>query len=610
MSNAQMVHYQGLLLNPLCITYTSPRTLNPASLLPDPDLDSPLHDCANILAQIHGIREDLQDRPLPDAEVTWFMDGTSFVHQGQRYAGAAVTSETEVIWAEALPPGTSAQRAELIALTQALKMGRDRKVTVYTDSRYAFATAHIHGAIYRERRLLTAEGKDIKNRDEILALLVAIWAPKKLAIVHFPGHQKITDPISRGNNLADQTARQRVHEAVWPKLRELYETGPPSTPHQYRPGDWVLVKRHRQENLEPRWKGPYQIILTTPTAIKVDNIPTWIHHTHVKPADPLSDLVGHTDKKTAWTVDWRRGGLQRHYTQTQDCGTTIAYLTQTYGSTGFEKQQWLCVNKPEPLPPMTECPCKTFQESIHSSCYDSYQQCIGPDNTTTYFTAILQSTRAAIASDDNKQILAGCRGSVGAAVCWNPRAPIHVHSPYELDPQTMSILETTFSPLNTSNPILAQDCWLCLPQQAPRPIAIPTIVNISITNDCFPSSLPEPFPIQFISPFNASCFTGNLTSQDNSIDVGITSLAQCHQYITISSSLCSTNTTVFVCGNNLAYTYLPHNWTGICVLATLLPDIDLVAGKTPMPIPSLDFVTGRSKGAVAVIPLLAGLGIT
>ncbi|XP_040325361.1 uncharacterized protein LOC121026634 isoform X1 [Herpailurus yagouaroundi] len=47
-------------------------------------------------------------------------------------------------------------------------------------------------------------------------------------------------------------ALQRVHEAVWPKLKELYETGPPPTPHQYRLGDWVLVKRHRQENLEPR----------------------------------------------------------------------------------------------------------------------------------------------------------------------------------------------------------------------------------------------------------------------------------------------------------------------------------------------------------------------
>ena len=92
----------------------------------------------------------MQDRPLPDADLVWFTDGSSFVHQGQRYAGAAVTSETEVIWAEPLPPGTSAQKAELIALTQALTLGAGKKLTVYTDSRYAFATAHIHGAIYRE----------------------------------------------------------------------------------------------------------------------------------------------------------------------------------------------------------------------------------------------------------------------------------------------------------------------------------------------------------------------------------------------------------------------------------------------------------------------------
>ncbi|VFV33958.1 Hypothetical predicted protein, partial [Lynx pardinus] len=48
----------------------------------------------------------------------------------------------------------------------------------------------------------------------------------------------------------------RVHKDVWPKLKELYETGPPPIPHQFRPGDWVLVKRHRQGTLEPRWKDP------------------------------------------------------------------------------------------------------------------------------------------------------------------------------------------------------------------------------------------------------------------------------------------------------------------------------------------------------------------
>lgn len=99
-------------------------------------------------------------------------------------------AETETVWAEPLAPGTSAQRAELIVLTRALTMAKDKRLNVYTDSRYAFATAHIHGAICRERRLLTAKGKTIKNKEEILDLLPALWLPKALAIIHCPGHQK------------------------------------------------------------------------------------------------------------------------------------------------------------------------------------------------------------------------------------------------------------------------------------------------------------------------------------------------------------------------------------------------------------------------------------
>uniref|UniRef100_A0ABI8A7Z5 RNA-directed DNA polymerase n=1 Tax=Felis catus TaxID=9685 RepID=A0ABI8A7Z5_FELCA len=115
------------------------------------DLGAPLHDCAGILEQVHGFRTDLTDRPLPDAEATWFTDGSSFVRDGHRYAGAAVVTEMNTIWAEALPSGTSAQRAELIALTKALMLGAGKRLNIYTDSRYAFATAHIHGAIYQER---------------------------------------------------------------------------------------------------------------------------------------------------------------------------------------------------------------------------------------------------------------------------------------------------------------------------------------------------------------------------------------------------------------------------------------------------------------------------
>ena len=88
-----------------------------------------------------------------------------------------MTTETEVIWAQSLPADALAPRAELM-LSQALIMGKGLMVSIYMDSQYAFATAHIHGVIYQERGLLTAEGKSIKNKDEILQLLEALWLPK------------------------------------------------------------------------------------------------------------------------------------------------------------------------------------------------------------------------------------------------------------------------------------------------------------------------------------------------------------------------------------------------------------------------------------------------
>ena len=81
---------------------------------------------------------------------------------------------------------------------------------------------------------------------------------------------------------------QYSHRDTWKKLKALYESGPPPERHRYRPGDWVYVHRHRQETLEPRWKGPFLVVLTTPTALKVDGISTWIHYTHVRPADLLA----------------------------------------------------------------------------------------------------------------------------------------------------------------------------------------------------------------------------------------------------------------------------------------------------------------------------------
>jgi hypothetical protein len=53
----------------------------------------------------------------------------------------------------------SAQKEELITLTRALELEAGKKINIYRDSRYAFATDHIYGDKYQEKVLLTSEEK-------------------------------------------------------------------------------------------------------------------------------------------------------------------------------------------------------------------------------------------------------------------------------------------------------------------------------------------------------------------------------------------------------------------------------------------------------------------
>ncbi|PNJ10093.1 hypothetical protein CR201_G0049513 [Pongo abelii] len=54
--------------------------------------------------------------------------------------------------------------------------------------------------------------------------------------------------------------------------------------HSFQPGDLVYVKKFQKEGLIPAWKRPHTVILTMPTALKVDGIPAWIHHSRIKKA--------------------------------------------------------------------------------------------------------------------------------------------------------------------------------------------------------------------------------------------------------------------------------------------------------------------------------------
>ena len=82
-----MTHYQSLLLTER-VTFAPPAIVNPTTLLSEAN-ETPVHQCEEILAEETGTRPDLTDRPWPGA-VTWFTDGSSFMVEGKRRAGAAL----------------------------------------------------------------------------------------------------------------------------------------------------------------------------------------------------------------------------------------------------------------------------------------------------------------------------------------------------------------------------------------------------------------------------------------------------------------------------------------------------------------------------------------
>lgn len=112
-------------------------------------------------------------------------------------------------------------------------MAEGKTINIYTDSRYAFATAHVHGAIYRQRGLLTSAGRDIKNKEEILSLLEAIHLPKKVAIIHCPGHQKGQSRIAKGNRMADSVAKEVVQGVMIMMGSSLYHQIVPKLDIEY-----------------------------------------------------------------------------------------------------------------------------------------------------------------------------------------------------------------------------------------------------------------------------------------------------------------------------------------------------------------------------------------
>ncbi|XP_055658800.1 uncharacterized protein LOC106112980 isoform X2 [Falco peregrinus] len=122
LSPSRMMKYQVVLTEQDDVILKTANLVNPAVFLSSVQEEGRLeHDCLATIEYVYSSREDLKDVPLERPDWELYTDGSSFMEQGVRYAGYAVTTEATVIEAGALASTTSAQKAELIALIRALE---------------------------------------------------------------------------------------------------------------------------------------------------------------------------------------------------------------------------------------------------------------------------------------------------------------------------------------------------------------------------------------------------------------------------------------------------------------------------------------------------------
>ena len=192
------------------VTLAKCTTINPAEMLPTA-MDGEPHDCLQEADKYSKLRSDLKALPLRESDLEYWTDGSCYRIGETLSAGYAIVkaqgTDFVVEKAEVVPQPCSAQLAELIALTEACTLAEGKRVTIYTDSSYAHNVCHLFGAIWKGRGFKKTDGSPIQHHAQILKLLHAMMKPKQIAIAKCAAHKTDASRVTRGNKMADETAR-------------------------------------------------------------------------------------------------------------------------------------------------------------------------------------------------------------------------------------------------------------------------------------------------------------------------------------------------------------------------------------------------------------------
>lgn len=179
------------------------------------------HDCLIELTSSCSSRADLLDSPLDGGEHIYVDGSCSKPSDGVYLCGYAVVSETgETMEAFALDYN-SAQAAELVALIRACELMEGKRVTIYTDSKYAWGVVHYFAKTWEARDFKTADGKPIAHSNLIGQLTRAVQLPSEVAIIKVKGHAIGEEEQAVGNRKADEAAK----EAAKAQIKSPFDMG-------------------------------------------------------------------------------------------------------------------------------------------------------------------------------------------------------------------------------------------------------------------------------------------------------------------------------------------------------------------------------------------------